>query len=643
MELCLDFVKLQNHLDACKIHKFLTNFGPIIVEALQHCSESQMTYGQFLETLSDVLGVFFQKTNELALKFMDIVRDNVDFDCSITYQLDMMCDVLGYVSRIGKFAPCVGVRCTSETWKLYANLTTKHTADLQGHLVLQEPLALCEQYTDHLNGCHSTLLNLLLTLYRSSELAFELCSKQSPSPLINRILIVGADPLLKQLLANSKFCKEILKSNRESDPEAWTVLLHTTMQQLVTYPPECRRVWLSSECSSNIFFMLSSTLDQCQENCNSNPQNTWSEFYKLILTTSVTLAAVLSSDEVESLESVLLHSTLSDPLRLWRTIYFCDLWTAIVRISGPSFCLSHLEYLASTWQQLPQGRNKTVVTYLIQRLMSIMPSKFRPTTEALVAFQQSSTSMDDITSIEVLHSFIHDPPRLATYKSVLQVLDTISTANSNMHATLVPFLVKLWHFVDGSKLGVLLASKILKVSRDGHQSELFACISSAYSALLQDSDSVVQLAALQSFDEFAHTTTHEIIVAQTVSGSRDLQKMVSDHLQSKPESSKESVCCRQFHGVSFVLHKQETDGVPCSSEVKSNVPSDVVPPREDTEKPAQNAEQQKIVASLLTKMSSATEELLRLKKENVLEPMDLLQLEAIASKLSDIFNPFHDQ
>jgi hypothetical protein len=50
--------------------------------------------------------------------------------------------VLGYLCQIGKLAPCLGVRSTSETWKLFANLTTRYTTDLQGHLLLEEPLSI---------------------------------------------------------------------------------------------------------------------------------------------------------------------------------------------------------------------------------------------------------------------------------------------------------------------------------------------------------------------------------------------------------------------------------------------------------------------------------------------------------------------
>jgi hypothetical protein len=49
--------------------------------------------------------------------------------------------------------------------------------------------------------------NVSNILTRFSELGFELCGQRTPSTLIDRILIVGADPLLTLLLSAKEFHK----------------------------------------------------------------------------------------------------------------------------------------------------------------------------------------------------------------------------------------------------------------------------------------------------------------------------------------------------------------------------------------------------------------------------------------------------
>jgi hypothetical protein len=60
------------------------------------------------------------------------------------------------------------------------------------------------------------------------------------------------------------FVQELIISKKEDEPEAWLLLLHAIIKQLVTLTPAVRQLWLNAEGSSNIFFILSSRVGQCK-------------------------------------------------------------------------------------------------------------------------------------------------------------------------------------------------------------------------------------------------------------------------------------------------------------------------------------------------------------------------------------------
>jgi hypothetical protein len=440
-----------------------------------------------------------------------------------------------------------------------------------------------------------------------------------------------------------------------------------------------------------------------QENLYNKLPTSTSDFYRTVLTDCVALVAVLSVEEVEALESVLNFGIAECQLSVLQCIFLSNLWTIVVRLSGQTFCQTHLTYLSKIYEKLPTGKRKTIIAKLILRLLSVLPAKCRSNTNTVMILQQGKAlTYEDINSaVSVLNSFIHDPPSVLSYKKVIDVLSTLSHTSQNLQPC-TSLLPQLWAFVDNSQLGILLGSKLFSVTsgfvtrlsnkqlcsiignfhcftnqslklqclnflsdlaklnflKDDNQQDVFESISTAYSSLLQDPDNVVQLAALKSFDEFAHATTHEIIVSQTVSGSKDLQNLVSEYLQSKSDYSNLQHFWCFFVGVTFALDAED-------NEYPSTKGSDGILKKVDNERVSveQNAMPDIAISNsrergvfsehnevnglevnpnsvnLIHQLNSIADELTTLKQQSLLSSDDLMQVKEVVRKLNDVYRP----
>lgn len=380
----LTYLNGLDKLEASCISSVPKNTASIILEAFQHCKNSEKEYKDVFSSVRGHLISFFQKTHHIQVNLFTLLNNNVIFSCSLEDDISLLCEVLEILSCIGEIVVSLDTKSMVEQWKGYARLIQAYAEYLRPRLNVSRPIQflseniqntllnipsliqqdeklimknikmsslelkvvirICEHYRDYLGDCHKQLVNLLvqLNIYSSGYL----CLKGVPAALsgdIERQVTAGAVPLVGYLLADRAFVEEyktaVSQLNGSDIEQSFGLLLLTisVIKKLQSSDKNIQRLWMNKSFSifNSVFILLAKGNAAL---CLFSESEHFIDIYQSMLTSiSALIVSAVEQDMFADLGKVL-FAQLLQPL-MWPAMFSSDLFCLIGRLGTSDLCL----------------------------------------------------------------------------------------------------------------------------------------------------------------------------------------------------------------------------------------------------------------------------------------------------------------
>ncbi|XP_071551472.1 FIGNL1-interacting regulator of recombination and mitosis-like isoform X2 [Panulirus ornatus] len=394
----------------------------IINLSLDHCKDSEHTYGSHLQLVKDSLFTLFRLTVELSTQFAHILskltfdsfsEDDMEILLGVCEQL---CATASSLSQLSEIRGCVVV------WRAYTSLVNQHCGNLITRMDLRTPLvalteeirdgllllasipvknatmdekdqkvvqriikmssfclkviiALCEKFQGYLRGAHSALVSLLLLLFRFSPENMTL--QNYPSIVkkgIEQQVIFGIAPLLIHLRDDEEFIKMVLEIGE--DETRIDIEWGSYLQLLIAVCVPHNTVTMMHTCSflTRIFQTMEKSHASLSFPCMMNgvmfggrPQSNVT-LYEHVLTHVCALVGTLEAIHFEILEQLLVEWLLSG--KTWPALLSADIWCFVARYGSSELCKCHCLVLIDLLSCIPPPSHQHLVTAsLLSRLI----------------------------------------------------------------------------------------------------------------------------------------------------------------------------------------------------------------------------------------------------------------------------------
>ncbi|XP_048587105.1 uncharacterized protein C1orf112 [Nematostella vectensis] len=441
LEMCVVHVStFTAELSITDMHSLSPSVLKVAKYAYEHCQQSEVLYGTFLQRFSEELSAIFKKAYQLQKALMELVDKiqlNPSSEESEIMDLTEVCLLLLQICGVRS----IDTNILVNTWKILTRLVIKHMELLKNHIdidkivrelcvALEAELNSCHQlvslqsasggkdkimskkikvlrflignlmnlvkeYFDFIDGCLPDVLYLLVTLESDN-------THKVPSSDLREIMSsvkIVVEPLVKVLINNKTFAKlatslEEVHRNKLEPFGFCQVLLHVA-NALSTEKVEVVSRWMSMtdnlEERSPLLQAIMETLQKCSVElvlpvyvdgvmCQGKPLRQVS-FYEFVCTRLCTLIATAPSSCFHAIESCLVDGLLSDDMLV--ELVSSDLWTFMARWESADLCRSHVVFLCNLFVEIPRGCSaKIYVSQLVRRLVPLMAKEHQ---ESLLA------------------------------------------------------------------------------------------------------------------------------------------------------------------------------------------------------------------------------------------------------------------
>ncbi|XP_063870708.1 FIGNL1-interacting regulator of recombination and mitosis-like [Scylla paramamosain] len=420
---------LQFLLPAEKIAvEYLSNLPPvflnIVSSSLTHCKQSETIYNGQLEQVQDSLSGLYQLTVEVAvdfanllsrLKFDPLAEDDLEI---LTEVCDKLCTTAACLSQLSE------VRGSVTLWRAYTSLIQQYHGVLITRLNLSLPMTalvkeikdgldtlaslslgnntveekdkkivqriikmtsfclkvvivMCEKFHGYLMDCHTSLMLLILLLYRFSPKNVVLSDyPEGVKKDLELQVTIGIEPLLAHLRDDEGFIEEVLKSVQKevSIVDDWGC--HILLLIAVLFPLRSSITHHMNTIVSRIFQATekghASLSFPCMMDgvmCKGKPLSAVTLYEHTVMHLCAAVAT-FDCQQFESLERELVHWLFSG--EMWPSLLAADVWCFIARYGTSELCRAHCTYLVEVLSQThtaPLSIQQLVTVTLLSRLM----------------------------------------------------------------------------------------------------------------------------------------------------------------------------------------------------------------------------------------------------------------------------------
>ncbi|XP_076054752.1 FIGNL1-interacting regulator of recombination and mitosis-like [Oratosquilla oratoria] len=428
-EVAVEYTGQFEKLEVDKIPQLPQAVVHVVKGTLNHCKGSDIIYGKSLEAVNQSLTELFQHAVQLNNGFVGLLN-RLTFNSFENEDMALLADVCEGLSSIASnLSRLSEMKSMVTTWKTFTSLTHRYHSDLathidlgqtvkdlvtevteglsyfdsfrenldEGHLdekvvqriikvtsfCLKIVVALCDKFKGYIRSVHSSLVSLLITLFKYAPYNLPKGINKNLKESMERQVTVAIEPLISHLIEDSQFIKAVQDVNDEVRIETsseYLLLLASVMSHLISANNVAREMWATAK--PHIFQLVFISLKECHIGlsipvmlpgimCQGKPQTDVS-LYQHVLMRACGYVANSTPEEYSRIEQELAKGLLSDSS--WVSLFASDVWCFVGRYGTSELCETHCLSLCELLEVLPDSciTQKRTIAMLLRRLIRML-------------------------------------------------------------------------------------------------------------------------------------------------------------------------------------------------------------------------------------------------------------------------------
>ncbi|OXU19968.1 hypothetical protein TSAR_012868 [Trichomalopsis sarcophagae] len=428
-DLCISHIKALEKVSIIDIKSFPASLFDVMADMLRHCKNSTAYYGDYFNSVSEILTTLFRQCVNTLNVFYSLVDSIISFDTNQEVEMNLLLKIIDETGKIATLTSGMDAKTLTDMWKRFGKLSSNYNIEMKNispstvtqhfrglsesivtvlsainqksqrssnersvlccRLLFKILEKLCDTYCGWIrNDVMVAIILMLANLFRYTEHCLKL---DGYHPEFIRFIVSNfvfmIEPFLDVIFKNDTFKSGFFDYNKsiEDDALGYHLLLLKIVKKISALPYEVQRDWCNKE--FNILDACFKNIDRLtREICVGKQEIQLSRdagqgfyvanIYEATCLSIFSLVCHIPDADFSELVILLIKHLLSGGF--FSSLLSSDVWCFLCRLGSSEMCFNHFKHLMQIYELLEERKhnvNVVMLSTLLSRQYAFLSEK----------------------------------------------------------------------------------------------------------------------------------------------------------------------------------------------------------------------------------------------------------------------------